>query len=299
MKRFPFQGTPEANHGFTLVELLVVIAIIGILMGLLLPAVQMVRAAARRLICQNNLRQIGTAFDAFSAVHDSEIVPGGEDHRSAICPAGRSFGWSCFLLPHLEQMNLFEKIDFSAKFDDSANQEAAATVIPIYVCPDTADDPLLVHGFARTSYGGIYGARFKNKKNNNPVNGSLIYSGTYPKAYLPTGKRGTLIIDRLKIGDIQDGLSNTLFIAEDSRPDSQYDYGDRHWICSSNVFDVSCGVNQAPPYDNEICSQHTGGAFGVFGDTSVHFLPNALDTEILASLCTRAFEDPVDWEQLN
>lgn len=282
-----------SRKAFTLVELLVVIAILGILMGLLLPAIQAARSASRKLVCENNLHQIGVAFDAFSAVHASEIVPGGEDHRSMICPDGRSYGWSAFLLPFIGEQNLHENIDFSAKYDDAVNRESASVIIPIYICPETLGDAFVVNGFARTSYGGIYGARFESKKRNNPVNGPLIYTGTYPKAYLPTGKRGKLIIERLTTANVTDGLSNTLFISEDARPNEKYAYGDRHWMASTNVFDVSCGINQAPPTENDICSQHTGGAMGVFGDTSVHFLANSLDPEILASLCTIAFQDVV------
>ncbi len=281
------------RKGFTLVELLVVIAIIGVLLGLLLPAVQMVRGAARSLQCQNNLRQIGIGFTSWSAVHDSRVIPGGEDHRSVICPQGRSYGWSYFLLPHIEEQNLFDQIDADAKFDDEVNRAPAARRISIYLCPETIGEPVLVNGYARTSYGGIYGARFPSRKRNNPVNGPLIYVGTYPNAYLANGKRGKQVIDLLKTSEIGDGLSNTLFISEDSRPNTEYAYGDRHWICSSNVFDVAYGVNKAPSTDNEICSQHRGGAYGVFGDASVHFLSNSMDTEILASLCTRDWGDIV------
>ncbi len=284
------------KNAFTLVELLVVIAIIGTLMGLLLPAVQRARGAARSLTCKNNLRQIGIASNTYSAMRKSEIVPGGEENRGTTCPNGRSYGWSYFLLPYLEQQAVFDMIDYDAKFDDEVNQDAARIPLPVYVCPDTAGESIQVKQtdgkiFARTSYGGIYGARFKSKNNNNPVNGPMIYTGVYPKAYLPSGKKGRLEIKRLKVARIRDGMSNTLFIAEDSRSNENYAYGDRHWISSSNVFDVSYGINQAPANDNDITSQHTGGAHGVFGDSSVHFLPDSLDTEVLASLCTRSFGD--------
>ncbi|MDO4629236.1 MAG: DUF1559 domain-containing protein [Planctomycetia bacterium] len=287
------------RKAFTLVELLVVIAIIGMLVGLLLPAVQRARASARSLVCKNNLRQVGIASSTYSTVRNSEIVPGGEENRGTTCPDGRSYGWSYFLLPHLEQQAVFDMIDYDAKFDDEQNQDAAQVPLPVYVCPDTVGEPIQVEQkdgkiFARTSYGGIYGARFKSKNNNNPVNGPMIYTGVYPKAYLPSGKKGKLEIKRLKISEIRDGLSNTLFIAEDSRPAENYTYGDRHWIAASNVFDVSYGINQAPANDNDITSQHTGGAHGVFGDSSVHFLSNSLDTEVLASLCTRSFGDIVE-----
>lgn len=274
---------------FTLVELLVVIAIIGILMGLLLPAVQMARSAARNMQCANNLHQIGIASDGFTSAYSGDLVPGGEDHRGTTCPNGTSFGWGMFLLPFLEQANLYEKINQTVGYDATENREAASTFLPVFFCPEMDQTSHVVNGFGQTSYGGINGARFKSKNRNSPVNGPMIYTGNYPKALLAKYRT----IDRRTIGDVEDGMSNTLFFAEDSRSEENYAYADRQWISSNNVFDVAYGINQAPNDDNDITSQHIGGANGVFGDASVHFLPNSLDPEVLASLCTIAFGDIV------
>ncbi|MDO4574423.1 MAG: DUF1559 domain-containing protein [Planctomycetia bacterium] len=279
-----------ARCGFTLVELLVVIAIIGVLMGLLLPALGAARGGARRVVCSNHLRQVGVASDSFSVIRGGEIVPGGEDHRSEeLSPEGRSFGWGAFLLPHLEQQNLYDGIDWSVGYDGEVNRGVAEVVLPVFLCPEVSSEGHQVNGYGQTSYGGVNGARFASKNRNNPVNGAMIYTGNYPNASLAKYRH----ISRRNISDVTDGLSNTLYFAEDSRSEESYAYGDRQWIASNNVFDVSCGVNKAAATENDITSQHVGGAFGVFGDASVHFLPNELDAEVLASLCTIAFDDIV------
>lgn len=282
-----------AKNGFTLVELLVAIAIIGILMGLLLPAIQAARGSARKITCANHLRQAGLGISQYLAVQDSRIPPGGEDHRGAICPEGRSFAWSMFILPYIEQNALYSDIDLFKKYDDEENLTAARTILPVYLCPEVAYQQKAANGMALTHYGGNYGARFASKNNNYPVNGPMIYTGRYPNAYLPTGKRGLLVVDPLREADVTDGMSQTLFLAEDARKEENYTHGDRYWICSSNVFDIESGVNQAPPDDNGFCSKHTGGAYGVMGDGSVHFMSEGMDPEVLASLCTIGFGDLV------
>lgn len=100
---------PTALHGFTLVELLVVIAIIGILVALLLPAIQAAREAARRAQCQNNLRQLGVAILNYESTK-KELPPGGVTEGNLGTPSGA--GWSILILPYLEEQALFDKYDF-------------------------------------------------------------------------------------------------------------------------------------------------------------------------------------------
>src|SRR3974390_461151 len=104
----------RTRGGFTLLELLVVIAIIAVLIGLLIPAVQKVREAASRLRCKNNLKQIGLAFHNYHAAN--ECYPPGYQSQAASVDGpglGPGWGWGAFLLPYLEQGNLYSQIDFT------------------------------------------------------------------------------------------------------------------------------------------------------------------------------------------
>lgn len=255
--------------GFSLVELLVVIAIIGILIGLLLPAVQAAREAARRMSCLNNLRQMGIAMhNHHNAV--GTFPPGGVEHRWMVDPqtgkrygaAGRQLAWSVFLLPYMEQEALYAQLDLAKPFDAAENADAAATVLSVYICPSTPGGKQLVLGRGPCHYGGMNGERIAGP--NNPPKGVMLY-------------------DRpISVAEIRDGTSNTLAISEDS------DFTDGQWINGLNVFDQAYGINQAPPTENDIRSNHPGGANGLFCDGSARFLPETMDMKTLAAICTRA-----------
>jgi prepilin-type N-terminal cleavage/methylation domain-containing protein len=110
----------QRRSAFTLVELLVVIAIIGILVSLLLPAIQSVREAARRTSCLNNLKQIGLALQNYHSAHERFPV-GGTQWRGPFTPNATQIAWSTFLLPHIEQNNVYRQLDLELPFDDAAN----------------------------------------------------------------------------------------------------------------------------------------------------------------------------------
>src|SRR5438067_9733632 len=123
-------------QAFTLIELLVVIAIIAILIGLLLPAVQKVREAAARLECQNNLKQIGLACHSY---HDANGgLPPGYLATAAYPDTYPGWGWATFLLPYLEQDNLYKQLNLSAGV---ATEPAIRTVVKLYLCPSDSVPP--------------------------------------------------------------------------------------------------------------------------------------------------------------
>jgi prepilin-type N-terminal cleavage/methylation domain-containing protein/prepilin-type processing-associated H-X9-DG protein len=255
----------RASHpGFTLVELLVVITIIGILISLLLPAVQAAREAARRISCSNNLRQMGIGMHNYHCALRS-FPPGGIEPRIGLNAQGRQMAWSAMLLPYIEQQPLYEKIDFRKAFDAPENADAAAMIVATYVCPSAPGQSQLRNGRGPTDYGGIFGQRITGP--NSPPKGTMLYN------YAVT------------IGEITDGTSTTLIVAEDSNwPDGQ-------WINGLNIFDQAYAINFVPPpgyVENEIRSKHPGGANGLFCDGSVRFLMEQMAVNTLAAICTRS-----------
>ena len=115
--------------GFTLVELLVVIAIIGILVAMLLPAVQSVREAARRTACMNNVRQIGVGILNHETAHESFPASHNTLHT-----------WAAVMMPFIEQQNLADLIDYDLIWSHADNQPAISTVVDTFICPSNPND---------------------------------------------------------------------------------------------------------------------------------------------------------------
>jgi prepilin-type N-terminal cleavage/methylation domain-containing protein len=214
----PSRHSPPTRRGFTLIELLVVIAIIGVLVALLLPAVQAAREAARRGQCSNHLKQIGVALHNYHDVQKS--FPPGSIFLGTCCSDESYISWPISLLPYLEQGNLHDRYDHNETNESGNNQYVREQFVPVYVCPSEPDTRRLMepetgpaHDLSLVYMPGSYRG----------VGGRSDGSGwwdNYPQyTSLPRSWAGVLhVVDgRLRpesFASITDGTSNTLLVGE-------------------------------------------------------------------------------------
>lgn len=208
----------KVKNGFTLVELLVVIAIIGILIGMLLPAVQTVREAARRTSCLNNMRQLGISLHnyegAYNAFPPSRLIPDDNSLPSGLTAGGGTSAfqsWTTLILPFIEQGNLADRFNFrQAWFDEvnSSNLEVVGTKLSIFQCASSpssdGEDPYHVIGAAAGDYGSINEVKKK------------VYTDVLGVSVPNVSARAGLLSKFKKnpIGYCTDGTSNTFYVAE-------------------------------------------------------------------------------------
>jgi prepilin-type N-terminal cleavage/methylation domain-containing protein/prepilin-type processing-associated H-X9-DG protein len=271
--------------GMTLVELLVVVAIIGLLVALLLPAVQAAREAARRTECQSNLRQLGVAMALHANAHGAFPVGclGYRADFTVTPPApARFIAWCVPLLPFVEQPAVADLIDVSLPSYHATNKQGAATIIETFLCPSTLESALtnpkgLWKGAAFTDYAGIYG-----------VEGPTRQETTIGAIQtLADSSLGVFVFEEaVAPKHIVDGLSNTAAIAETTvRRETESE-----WINGQNVFaqDETTPINHRRAAGNEVGSPHPGGASLAFCDGHVEFVAETIEQDALNALLTRA-----------
>lgn len=300
----PLKTGRQRSRAFTLVELLVVIAIIGILIGMLLPAVQMVRAAARRTACQNNMRQIGIAILNHESAHGK--FPPGQFWTARVGSSDRSdFSWLSRILPHIEANNIYDNIDFSQPYLSATNLPSVGSVVQGYLCPSTAQRDGDRLGDIIPNFGGIAGANLgctdymglagPSSSKTNPATGE-----DYERQHgILIGTKGLPGFDTLleppavTFGLITDGSSNTMMVTECTGRGTEKEDDDPNggWTVGKNITHLQGEVNgkkaKTSWNDELIYSEHPGGASGLHCDGSVHFLSSNTSKDALLARSSR------------
>jgi prepilin-type N-terminal cleavage/methylation domain-containing protein len=320
-----------ARPAFTLVELLVVIAIIGILIALLLPAVQAAREAARRMQCSNNLKQIGLALHNYENVHHT--LPPGAFWRVKRDDSNKG-SILIHLLPYLEQQTLYDAFDFNQHWIDGqtfgdSGEPIGAQVVAAYRCPsDTHSGTLETAGHADSgvpdglvalhNYTASRGPAIlsNNGSCSCPNNFNTLYArGSYDGGSSRTDFPGVFTRRGIsvKFSEITDGLSNTIFFGE-VLPLCSW-HNDNGWATSNNgngynstVIPINydtCHEGGSASGDNchRPCnwnteagfrSAHPGGCHFLLGDGSIHFVQETIDHNTYQLLGAKADGEVLD-----
>jgi prepilin-type N-terminal cleavage/methylation domain-containing protein/prepilin-type processing-associated H-X9-DG protein len=322
----PLRATCVSRSAFTLIELLVVIAIIGILIALLLPAVQVAREAARQLQCAGNLKQLGLAATSHEKAHG--WFPTGGWGWNWVGDPDRGFGqqqpgsWVFNVLPYIEMQALWERAadgnpdaHTTAQMDNA--REVARTPVPILNCPscrppipfpkpkegtfiavNASNNPPDSNVIARTDYAVNVGDQPVNQGGAGPS--SLAGAANF--SWLNTDSINGVCFQRsqVTVADISDGTNHTIFVGERFLEPRYYlEPPESYWADSENMYtgynNDSSRVTQEPPLQHvdgfytelHFGSPHDGGCHFSFCDGSVRFLSYSIDATLFKNLGNR------------
>jgi prepilin-type N-terminal cleavage/methylation domain-containing protein len=295
--------TGKSPQAFTLVELLVVITILGVLIALLLPAIQSAREAARLSACKNNLRQLGLGLHSYESSFGK--LPPGYEYAPAPGGNARGYSWSARLLPYIEQRALFEQIDFTKPVYDNANAAARERHVPLLLCPTDDVSPSGFVEMADERYAmACYVANFgtpdlddDQAQEHGLANSLGPFDGPWGPFYRNSATR---------LSQITDGLSATLMLGERQNgpfrlqgvhgPHFAYettwagavrdvdDPTDDHGHMA--LFQTGHAPNAPHSDDRDVSASHAGVAQFLMCDGSTHTVSEDVDLEVYRAFGT-------------
>lgn len=317
----------KVRRAWSLVELLVVIAIIGLLLALLLPAVQRTREAVNRIRCANNLAQMALAFHSLH--HDLNILPtgGAGFYRTPLngqpaAPPDQDWGWAYQILPYLEQPALYSAA--GAGFNSMTNNPIADTPVAVYFCPSRRRPGIKSDGRAGIDYYGNAGTNGPFRPPGQTSNYSVPPFGDWSASGMiirsgPSYVRRAINLD----SGVPDGTSSTLLVAEKSFHVGEVNaspccYDNESYICGwhNRYWPDTIGTAALPPaqdtrttpptvaYPNDngliyrFGSMHVGSMNAVMVDRSVRRIRYSVALEHFQSLAVRDEAGLIDWQQV-
>lgn len=291
----------KRSAGFTLIELLVVIAIIGVLIGLLLPAIQKVRESANRMKCANNLRQLALALHQYHDANGTFPVGRQVDPLQAGQTNPVTVSWLARILPFIEQGNI--KYDVTQAGGSAANLPAVQTQLALYLCPSAPPERKAPGNWGVTDYAATMGVTRNNSlvvplpPNDATGQGILGNNATRSLADVLDGASTTLLLTEcggkpqiwhvgVKVGDNAQlaawgSHEGGVVTVDGTTPDGNAILGPCALNCANIVQPNGTGFN------SEIYAFHSGGANAAFGDGSVRFLKANATMSTVAALITR------------